>query len=208
MFTSFLGSDTQMVVIVTARFPSYGSSWVAKKASSPFRFVATIFNPLGSAPRMTSAPAGGLASQLISDGWAGPIKTVGVVTPHVARHGSTSQSFGTSMPTPWYVTVFHPVGSGEDVEVVEVGAVVEVVAPEHAAKPAPTRAAAPTNIHRIEYFDARSPCLVPCRPAARAIQSVRSKTALTVEACPLGSRVSRSNLVLIEPSAISRGDCP
>ncbi len=80
------------------------------------------------------------------------MKTVGIDTPQVRRQNSTSQSLGTSMPTPWYVTVFHPAGTGKEVEVevvgAEVGAVFELVVPEHAAKPTVQTLATPTNIHR------------------------------------------------------------
>jgi hypothetical protein len=61
------------------------------------------------------------------------------------------------------VTVFHPVGSVEDVEVEVVGAdvveVFELVVPEHAAKPTLHRQATPTNIHRtvtLTYDDSAS----------------------------------------------------
>jgi hypothetical protein len=63
------------------------------------------------------------------------------------------------------VTVFHPVGSGEEVEVEvverEVGAVFELVVPEHAAKPTLDRQATPTNIHRTGHFDVPRLSFVP-----------------------------------------------
>ena len=102
MVTFFVGNDTQMSVIATPGLPSNASPWVATVAGIPFKSFDTDASPLiGSAPRTTKAPAGGFASQSIARGWAGPMKTVGVVTPQVRRQGSTAQSLGTSMPTPW-----------------------------------------------------------------------------------------------------------
>src|ERR1700730_6768048 len=102
MFTFFVGNDTQILVIVAPRLPWYTSYWVATVAVSPFKSLDTDCEPLAPrSPWMTSAPARGFATQSVANRWAGPKKTVGVVTPHVRRHGSTTQSLGTAMPTPW-----------------------------------------------------------------------------------------------------------
>ena len=91
-----------MSVIVAPRLPWYTSYWVASSAMIPFSRVGMDFtHGVGRAPNTTNAAWGGLATQLIVNGWAGPTKTVGAVIPQVGRHGSTSQSLGTSMSTPW-----------------------------------------------------------------------------------------------------------
>jgi len=148
MFTPFVGSDTQMLVVVTPALPLDTSSWVETVAGIPFKSFDTDASPLiGSVSRTTSDLAGGFDTQAMANGLAGPMKTVGVSTPQVGSHGSTSQSLGTSMPTPWWVTVFYPTGIGE-----EVGgrALFEGVAGVHAAEPTLHRITAPTNIRRTK----------------------------------------------------------
>jgi hypothetical protein len=83
------------------------------------------------------------------------------------------------------VTVFHPAGIAEEVDVkLEVGLAVDGVASEHAAKLTQQTIVTPTDIHRINPFDVRDLWFVPSRvdrtPSTGLTRLIGSWTALTV----------------------------